>query len=68
MVEELLARGHEFSFVQIMRLARRYLDPDGEAGIPGIPLQERVRIRPGLSLAFPAADVAKVADLGTLGT
>lgn len=58
--EELLARGHEFSFVQVMRLARRYLDPDGEAGIPGIPWQERVRIRPGLSLAFPAADVAKV--------
>jgi len=60
LIDELVEHGHEFSFVQVMRLARRYLDSDGEAGIPGIPWQERVRIRPELSLAFPAADVAKV--------
>ncbi len=60
LIGELLERGQEFSFVQVMRLARRHLDPEGEAGIPGIPWQERVRIRPELSLAFPAADVAKV--------
>ncbi|MEA5115359.1 MAG: type VI secretion system baseplate subunit TssG, partial [Geobacteraceae bacterium] len=60
LIGELLEKGHEFSFVQVMRLARRYLDPEGEAGIPGIPWQERVTIRPELSLAFPASDVAKV--------
>jgi hypothetical protein len=60
LMDKLLERGHEFSFVQVMRLARRHLDPEGEAGIPGIPWQERVTIRPELSLAFPAADVAKV--------
>ncbi|MEA5112492.1 MAG: type VI secretion system baseplate subunit TssF, partial [Geobacteraceae bacterium] len=27
LLDELLERGHEFSFVQVMRLARRYLDP-----------------------------------------
>ncbi|MEA5114056.1 MAG: type VI secretion system baseplate subunit TssF [Geobacteraceae bacterium] len=60
LMAELLEKGHEFSFVQVMRLARRYLDPEGEAGIPGIPWQERVTIRPELSLAFPASDVSKV--------
>lgn len=60
LIDELLEKSHEFSFVQVMRLARRYLDPNGEAGIPGVSWQERVRIRPELSLAFPASDVSKV--------
>ncbi len=60
LMDELLEHGHEFSFVQVMRLARRCLDPEGEAGIPGIPWHERVHIRPELSLAFPASDVSKV--------
>jgi len=34
LIDELVEYGHEFSFVQVMRLARRYLDPEGEAGIP----------------------------------
>ena len=29
-MNDLLERGHEFSFVQVMRLARRFLDPSGE--------------------------------------
>lgn len=52
----LLQRGHEFSFAQAMRLLR-LLAPDGtdpEAGAPAI------RLRPELSLAFPAADVAGI--------
>ncbi len=63
-MDELLAHGHEFSFVQIMRLARKFLDPRGEKGFPEIPWQDRVRIRPELSLAFPASDVARVERRG----
>lgn len=60
LIDDLLANGHEFTFVQIMRLARRFLDPAGEMGLPEIPWQDRVRVRPELSLAFPASDVAGV--------
>ncbi|MDD2335669.1 MAG: type VI secretion system baseplate subunit TssF [Geobacteraceae bacterium] len=56
----LVQSGHQFSFPQVMRLARRFLDPCGKKGLPEIPWQERVQIRPKLSLAFPAADVARV--------
>lgn len=56
----LVQSGHEFSFIQVMRLARRFLDPSGEKGLPEIPWQERVQIRPELSLAFPASDVTRV--------
>jgi len=59
-LNELLKCGHEFSFVQVMRLARKHLDPKGEEGLPEIPWQDRVRVRPELSLAFPASDVAGV--------
>lgn len=60
LLEELLAHGHQFSFVQVLRLARRYLQQHGGVTPPEVPWQDRVRIRPELSLAFPAADVAKV--------
>jgi type VI secretion system protein ImpG len=59
-MNELLTRGREFSFVQVMRLARMFLDPRGKEGLPEVPWQDRVRIRPPLSLAFPASDVARV--------
>ncbi|HKZ18028.1 MAG TPA: type VI secretion system baseplate subunit TssG, partial [Geobacteraceae bacterium] len=59
-MNELLTCGREFSFVQVMRLARRFLDPRGEEGLPEIPWQDRVHIRPDLSLAFPASDVARL--------
>jgi len=61
---DLLQSGHQFSFVQVMRLARRFLDPRGAEGLPEVPWQDRVRIRPELSLAFPAADVARVERVG----
>lgn len=53
---ELLQRGHEFSFAQAMRLLRLLApdETDPEAGPPAI------RVRPELSLAFPAADVAQI--------
>jgi len=60
LLEDLVQSGHEFSFVQVMRLARTFLDPQESAGLPEVPWQEKVQIRPELSLAFPRADVAKV--------
>ena len=60
LMEDLLQSGHHFSFVQVMRLARIILDQNGTEGLPEIPWQDRVQIRPELSLAFPAADVARV--------
>jgi type VI secretion system protein ImpG len=64
-MSELLAHGHEFSFAQVMRLARMFLDPRGEEGLPEVPWQDRVRIRPELSMAFPASDVARVESDGS---
>jgi type VI secretion system protein ImpG len=57
---DLLQLGHQFTFVQVMRLARRFLDPRGDEGLPEVPWQDRVQIRPELSLAFPASDVTRV--------
>ena len=53
---ELLARGHEFSFFQAMRLLQR-LSADSRGEDNGTP---SVRVRSELSLDFPAADVAKI--------
>ncbi len=53
LIRDLLERGHEFSFPQVMRLARACLGPDALE-------RNRVRVRPELSLAFPAADVDRV--------
>lgn len=60
LLHELLTHGHQFTFSQSLRLARRFLDPAGEHGLPDVSWHERVAIRPELSLAFPAADVARV--------
>lgn len=49
----LLSHGHEFHFVQVMRLSRAFL---GQLN--------RVRVRPGLSLGFPAADIAGIETTG----
>jgi len=60
MIESLLDRGREFSFVQVMRLLRAVLDP-------GALEQGRVLVRPELSLGFPAADVARIEPTGVDG-
>jgi type VI secretion system protein ImpG len=60
----LLDHGHEFSLAQVLRLALTFLGPDAMQ-------QNRLRVRPGYSLGFPAADVAGVettADGGLLVT
>jgi len=60
LIGDLLSQGHEFSFYQVMRVARRSFGGGGREHIAGVPWQERVRLRPELSLAFPASDVSRV--------
>lgn len=57
--EALLTRAHEFSFVQVAQLLNLLIDSEEKGGAPG-----RVRFRPALSLAFPAADVAGIETTG----
>lgn len=53
--DALLARGEEFSFFQAMRLLTILARADAVGGKP-----VEIRLRPDLSLAFPAADVAGI--------
>jgi type VI secretion system protein ImpH len=59
---DLLKQGHEFSFFQALRLLRRCgdatEDPSGDSGGAELDL----RIRPDLSLGFPASDVARIEE------
>ncbi len=50
---DILTQGHRYSFVQVLRLMLAWLGPDALE-------RSLIRIRPELSLAFPAADVARV--------
>ena len=63
-INDLLSRGHEFSFSQIMRIARRHFGVGGPEELPGVHWQDRVHVRPDLSLTFPAADVVRVERTG----
>ncbi len=67
LISGLLSHGQQFSFDQVMRIARMHLGAGGAGELPEIPWQERVRVRPELSLAFPAADVARVERTGKDG-
>jgi type VI secretion system protein ImpG len=67
-LENLLSRGHEFSFVQVMRLARMVLGADMAPELPKVSWQQRLHIRPDLSLAFPASDVLRIERTGADGT
>jgi len=59
-IRDLLKEGHSFSFFQVIRLLRlldpKPLDPQKQEPFRS----QQISIRPDLSLAFPAADVAKV--------
>jgi type VI secretion system protein ImpH len=59
-LNQLLSRGHEFSFVQVLRLARKILESGKRRDLPDVSWLDKLRIRPELSLAFPAADVGRV--------
>ncbi|MCM0084217.1 type VI secretion system baseplate subunit TssF [Geomonas sp. Red32] len=67
LIEELISRGHEFTFDQVMRVARMRLTAGSAEELPEITCQERVRIRPDLSLSFPAGDVSRVESTGEDG-
>jgi type VI secretion system protein ImpH len=62
--QELLTKGHEFSFFQAIQLLKLLgASPD----IPHDPADHNtripIRIRPNLSLAFPAADITRIEEL-----
>lgn len=62
---DLLKKGQAFSFFQVMRLLRLIVRSSGgleESGVHAEDMRGNIRIRPDLSLAFPASDVAKVEE------
>ena len=64
---DLLKNGHAYSFFQVIRLLRLL------CGGPEKPKEEgrkrgNIRVRPDLSLGFPAADIAKVEERGIEGS
>lgn len=68
-MNDLISHGHKYSFSQVMRIARVLLSTGAaQEEQSKIPWHDRVQIRPDLSLAFPAADVARVERSGANGT
>lgn len=64
---DILKNGHAYSFLQVIRLLRLLCDgPEGPRGGGGLG-KGRIRVRPDLSLGFPAADVARVEEGGGNG-
>jgi type VI secretion system protein ImpH len=61
---DLLGKAHQFSFFQVMRLLRLFLQGLGGPEEKRSAEEEYLRIRPELSLAFPPADVAKIEEIG----
>jgi type VI secretion system protein ImpH len=60
--ERLLKKGHEYSFYQVMRLLRllmleRKVSPERDVSEEG-----KIRIRPELTLAFPASDITRIEE------
>lgn len=61
---QLLEEGRSFSFFQAMRLLRFFISASsGESHAPA-GFNESIRIKPSLSLAFPASDVASIQEIG----
>jgi len=60
--EQLFQEGPRFSFVQAIRLLRHLIRKETEAGIDDHNLQNRIRVRPDLSLAFPNADIVAIEE------
>lgn len=54
---DLLKEGHTFSFLQAVRLIRRLSSSYGSGTEDNL-----MRIRPGLSLAFPSADIERISE------
>jgi len=61
---ELLKEGHAFSFFQVMRLLRLFARQSSGASKFPSDLSQKIRIKPNLSLAFPASDVERIEESG----
>jgi type VI secretion system protein ImpH len=62
--QELLREGHAFSFFQVIRLLRLFaMHASGTQKSPS-DFREKLRIRPNLSMAFPASDVESIEQFG----
>jgi type VI secretion system protein ImpH len=59
----LLKEGHSFSFFQVIRLIRLLHRDSCHPNVQQAVEIENIRIRPELSLAFPASDIARVEEL-----
>ena len=57
-IGELSANAHAFTFVQALRLLRHHFKEGGSA--TDAELNARIRVRPNLSMAFPAADIEQI--------
>ena len=62
--QELLEKGHAFSFFQVIRLLRLFAMQPFRIQTPSSDLSQTIQIKPNLSLAFPASDVESVKELG----
>ncbi len=64
LMQELLKEGHAFSFFQVIRLLRLFaMHASGRQTSPS-DFSGRIRIKPNLSMAFPASDVEKIEQFG----
>jgi type VI secretion system protein ImpH len=59
LMQALLDKPHKFSFFQLLHLLQRYTG-GARLGSKGPASEETVRVRPDVSLSFPAADVQSV--------
>ena len=66
--ETLLREGHRFAFMQAVRLLNLFLatetrsHADGRPGFRDTFRQDRIRVRPHLSLDFPGADIVEIEE------
>jgi type VI secretion system protein ImpH len=60
---DLLKEGHSFSFFQVMRLLHLLCGSSTGKGATGMPETNSIRVRPKLSLGFPAADVDRIEEI-----
>lgn len=62
--QELLREGYAFSFFQVIRLLRLFaMQASGTQKSPS-DFSEKLRVRPNLSMAFPASDVESIEQFG----
>ncbi len=57
--DDLFTNTDAYSFYQVVRLLRRFITPNGGDSSATI-FQERLRVRPPLSLGFPGSDLARL--------